>query len=57
MSEPVAAGLVAWAWLGQALTPVQIAGGFIVLAGIGLVQHSHAPTPAEPAPTEVAVSG
>jgi drug/metabolite transporter (DMT)-like permease len=57
MSEPVAAGLVAWAWLGQALTPVQIAGGFIVLAGIGLVQHSHAPSPAEPAPTEVAVSG
>ena len=33
MSEPVVAGLVAWAWLGQALTPVQVAGGLIVLVG------------------------
>jgi drug/metabolite transporter (DMT)-like permease len=57
MSEPVGAGLVAWVWLGQVLAPVQIAGGFIVLAGIGLVQHAHAPSPAEPAPSEVAVSG
>lgn len=57
MSEPVVAGFVAWAWLGQALTPVQIAGGFIVLAGIALVQHSHVQSSVEPAPTEVAVSG
>ncbi|MGH9252501.1 MAG: EamA family transporter [Acidimicrobiales bacterium] len=57
MSEPVGAALVAWAWLGQALTPVQVAGGFVVLAGIGLVQHAHPRSPAEPAPSEVAVSG
>lgn len=31
MSEPVGAGLVAWAWLGQALTTIQVAGGLIVL--------------------------
>jgi drug/metabolite transporter (DMT)-like permease len=38
MSEPVLAALVAWAWLGQALTPVQVLGGLIVLAGIGMAQ-------------------
>lgn len=37
MSEPVGAALVAWAWLGQALAPVQILGGVIVLAGVAMV--------------------
>jgi drug/metabolite transporter (DMT)-like permease len=49
MSEPVGAGLVAWAWLGQALTTIQVAGGLIVLVGIGLVQRAAVPGPVEPA--------
>lgn len=43
MSEPLGAGLVAWAWLGQVMRPIQIAGGLVVLAGIILVQRSTAP--------------
>jgi drug/metabolite transporter (DMT)-like permease len=46
MSEPLGAGLVAWAWLGQVMRPVQIAGGLVVLAGIVLVQRSTAPVAA-----------
>jgi drug/metabolite transporter (DMT)-like permease len=42
MTEPVAGAAVAWAWLGQALTVVQIAGGAIVLAGVALAQQATA---------------
>ena len=42
MSEPVAGAAVAWAWLGQALTSVQITGGAIVLAGVALAQKATA---------------
>lgn len=38
MLEPVAAGLVAYAWLGESFGAVQLAGGGIVLAGIVLAQ-------------------
>ena len=38
MSEPVLAAVVAWVWLQQSLTTVQVLGGLVVLAGIGLVQ-------------------
>jgi drug/metabolite transporter (DMT)-like permease len=38
MLEPVVAILVAWAWLGESLDPVQIAGAVLTLAGIGLAQ-------------------
>lgn len=34
MTEPVMAGLIAWWWLGEALTPVQLAGSVVVLAGV-----------------------
>jgi drug/metabolite transporter (DMT)-like permease len=40
MLEPVLAGVVAWIWLGEALGPVQLLGGVIVLAGIVLAQTS-----------------
>ena len=40
MLEPVAASAVAWAWLGEALGPEQLAGGTLVLAGIVLAQTS-----------------
>jgi drug/metabolite transporter (DMT)-like permease len=43
MSEPLGAGLVAWLWLGQTLTPVQVAGGVVVLVGIAIIQRSSAP--------------
>jgi drug/metabolite transporter (DMT)-like permease len=37
-SEPVLAGVVAWIWLGQALTPIQIIGGAFVIAGVVALQ-------------------
>ncbi|HEU4540342.1 MAG TPA: EamA family transporter [Jiangellaceae bacterium] len=46
MSEPLGAGLVAWAWLGQVMRPIQIAGGLVVLVGIVLVQRSTTPVTA-----------
>ena len=36
--EPVAASVVAWAWLGETLSAVQILGGAVVLTGILLAQ-------------------
>ena len=38
MLEPVLATVVAWVWLGEALTAVQLAGAAIVLAAIALAQ-------------------
>ena len=38
MWEPVAATVVAYAWLGEALSAVELAGGALVLAGILLAQ-------------------
>ena len=38
--EPVAAAVVAWAWLDEALAAAQILGGVIVLAGIFLAETS-----------------
>jgi len=43
MSEPLGAGLVAWVWLGQTLTPIQVVGGVVVLVGIGIIQRTSAP--------------
>jgi drug/metabolite transporter (DMT)-like permease len=47
MLEPVVAAGVAWLWLEQALTTMQVAGGLLVLAGIALAQAAR--TPAEDA--------
>ena len=38
--EPVAAAVIAWVWLGEALVAVQILGGVVVLAGIVLAETS-----------------
>jgi drug/metabolite transporter (DMT)-like permease len=38
MLEPVAAAVVAWAWLGESLDGAQLAGGAVVLAAISLAQ-------------------
>lgn len=40
MAEPVAAGMVAWMLLGEVLTPVQLVGAAVVLAGIALAETS-----------------
>jgi drug/metabolite transporter (DMT)-like permease len=40
MLEPVLAIVVAWAWLGESLDPVQLSGAIVTLAGIGLAQTS-----------------
>ena len=36
--EPVLAAVVAWAWLGQRLSPLQIAGGGLVVAAVVSLQ-------------------
>ena len=38
MFEPVAGAIVAYAWLGEELSSLQIAGGAVVLAGILIAQ-------------------
>jgi drug/metabolite transporter (DMT)-like permease len=38
MLEPVVATIVAWAWLRETLTPVQLVGAGVVLAAILLAQ-------------------
>ena len=38
--EPVAASVVAWLWLGEALYTAQLVGGLTVLAGIVLAETS-----------------
>jgi drug/metabolite transporter (DMT)-like permease len=38
--EPVAAAVVAWAWLGETLAAVQVVGGAVVLVGILLAETS-----------------
>ena len=38
MLEPVVAIIVAWAWLGESLRPVQLSGAALTLLGIGLAQ-------------------
>lgn len=43
--EPLAAAVIAFFWLHQSLSPVQIAGGLLVIAGIGLVQAERPSTP------------
>jgi drug/metabolite transporter (DMT)-like permease len=40
MLEPLVAIVVAWAWLGEALEPVQVGGAALTLAGICLAQTS-----------------
>lgn len=40
MSEPLIATAIAWVALGEVLAPVQVAGGVVVLVGIGLAELS-----------------
>jgi drug/metabolite transporter (DMT)-like permease len=40
MTEPVIASVIAWVFLGEILTPVQIVGGVVVLVGIVLAETS-----------------
>ncbi|WP_433323277.1 EamA family transporter [Spirillospora sp. CA-294931] len=57
-TEAVAAGLIAWAALGERLTPVQIAGGLIVLAGAYIAQRAVIERAPDQAPArEAAVAG
>jgi drug/metabolite transporter (DMT)-like permease len=39
-TEPVLAGVVAYAWLGEEISDVQILGGILVLGGIVLAQRA-----------------
>jgi drug/metabolite transporter (DMT)-like permease len=41
MLEPVLAAGLAWAVLGEALSPVQLAGGALILAAIALTARTH----------------
>jgi drug/metabolite transporter (DMT)-like permease len=46
--EPLAAGALAWLVLGELLSPVQLAGGTIVLAGVALLSGLSARAPPSP---------
>lgn len=49
MLEPVLAAGIAWIWLDQVLSPTQLAGGLLVLVGVGLAQsYTLLSTPPEP---------
>lgn len=37
-SEPILAGIIAWIWLGQALSLLQLAGGGLILSGVVALQ-------------------
>jgi drug/metabolite transporter (DMT)-like permease len=58
MSEPVGAALVAWVWLGQSLTAVQMVGGGLVLIGVAMadVSRSEAADADDLTPTEPVLS-
>ncbi len=43
--EPVLAGVVAYLWLGEVLSAVQVLGAFVVIVGVSLAQLATAPTP------------
>jgi drug/metabolite transporter (DMT)-like permease len=43
MIEPVFAGVVAWIWLDETLTAVQVAGSLVVIAGIAVAQRATQP--------------
>jgi drug/metabolite transporter (DMT)-like permease len=40
MLEPVLAIVIAWAWLGESLNPVQVSGAAVTLAGVSLALSS-----------------
>jgi drug/metabolite transporter (DMT)-like permease len=44
--EPLTAAVIAYIWLGQHLSAMQLAGGLLVIGGIGLVQ-AERPSPEE----------
>jgi EamA-like transporter family len=53
MIEPVIAAAVAWIWLDEVLSGVQLVGGAVVLLGVTLVQLApSAPEPLIPPPSE-----
>lgn len=49
-AEPVMAGVIAWAVLGERLTPVQIVGAAVVMAGIVVAESARAPRSTAAAP-------
>jgi drug/metabolite transporter (DMT)-like permease len=42
MAEPVLAGAVAWVWLDEILSPIQVVGSLVVIAGIVVAQRTTA---------------
>jgi drug/metabolite transporter (DMT)-like permease len=50
MLEPVVATVVAWAWLEQSLSPAQLLGGLVILAGVGIALRVRSGVAGEPPP-------
>jgi len=50
--EPLSAALLAYVWLSQTLTTLQLAGGAMVIAGVAIVQAEQTQAVPEPAPLE-----
>jgi drug/metabolite transporter (DMT)-like permease len=55
-AEPALAGVVAWVALGEVLSPVQLAGGAVVLAGILLAVTARERPPGDVAAGDAEVS-
>ena len=47
MLEPVVATVTAWGWLGEALSPMQLVGGTVLLLGVTLAQLSRTTRPVQ----------
>jgi drug/metabolite transporter (DMT)-like permease len=45
MSEPLIAAGIAWVWLGQSLSGVQMLGAAVTLTGIAVIQFRRTPVP------------
>jgi drug/metabolite transporter (DMT)-like permease len=43
LAQPVGTALLGWWWLGEALSPLQLGGGFLVLAGIAAASRGREP--------------
>jgi drug/metabolite transporter (DMT)-like permease len=50
--EPLSGALLAYAWLHQTLTPLQLAGGAMVIAGVAIVQAEQTQAVPEPTPLD-----
>jgi hypothetical protein len=52
--EPVIAAVVAWVWLGQSLSPLQMTGGALIFGAVVLLHEREATRPSQAIPPPIA---